>query len=185
MQEGWSWTYRLEVTRGDETNRIEYTTAVARAEDVDGKPCTVFENRSDQRLLKVEWFHQTGERIHSVQTQNGANAAIHTFVGRVVLDWSQLADAAAGVSWDWTGSDGSNGTITYQGRETVRVRGTDMECLKLEDTGEFHAGSRRATQVRTLWLAPGLGMVKEHSTIHVGDRLLMETQATLLRHESP
>lgn len=189
------WTYNLRITNGSQTRTIEYTTRVARVEDVGGLDCAVFEDHSGERLLQVNWYAlDRGRGIVQPQRQNGRTiSALCRRVGddvgpagRVLLDQRALDALPERSTWEWSSADGgSKGTVTLVGRERLRLRNLgEHDCVVLLDAGTASSGGRTASIERKVWLAAGVGCVQERTTITAGDATT-ESEATLVRHEAP
>jgi hypothetical protein len=191
------WTYHLQITSDKQTRTIEYSTRVARVEDVDGLACAVFEDFSNDRVLQVSWYalDRGFDAIVQPRQQRGRGAATSLCrrtgdqvgaPGRILLDGKALAALPATTSWEWASPDGtSKGTVTLTGREKLRLRNFgELDCLVLRDEGTSSSGDRTATVERTLWLAEGLGCVQERAKVSAGARVT-ETEATLVRHDAP
>ena len=93
----------------------------------------------------------------------------------------------------WTCSDGSSGTVTFERLERLYLPniGDLKDCVVLVERGDYHtgAGDERKlvrTTERTIWLAPGLGLVKESLAIKQPDgTTTFQTEATLTRFHTP
>ncbi len=196
LEVGRQWTYRLRVKAGEQSRSIEYTTRVDKVEEVEGVgPCAVLESRSDRRLMQIEWFHRVEDKILNPLRQDGAHeAARQRFPERVFLDLAaveavllrKVGDAKP--SWSWALPDGSaEGTVTLEGIEPLHLRNFGMlDCLVVVAVGRYKAGKRVRLQERRLWLAPGLGLVKEFMRVKKeSGEVTIETDAVLTRHQSP
>lgn len=190
------WTFNLRITNAQQTRTIEYSTRVARIEDVGGLPCAVFEDHSGERLLQVNWFaldpasgaivqpqRQTGRTVSALCRRSGDEVGT---AGRVLLEARALEALPQATSWEWASPDGSSkGTVTLVGREKLRLRNFgELDCLVLLDEGTASSGDRTATIERKVWLAPGLGCVQERTKISSGGAVT-ESEATLVRHDAP
>jgi hypothetical protein len=190
LEVGREWTYNLRITSAQQTRTIEYTTRVARVEQVEGLACAVLEDHSGERLLQVNWYahDRAAQRVVQVQRQSGRAVSSYLrddALGRVLLAEAGLKALPETTAWEWSSADGSSkGTVTLLKRgEKVRLRGLgELECILLLDEGEASVGDRRATIKRHVWLSPGIGCVQEHTTISAGGSVT-ESEATLIRHE--
>lgn len=190
------WTYNLRITNGAQTRTIEFSTRVARVDDVGGLACAVFEDHSGERLLQVNWYALDAGASAIVQPQRQSGRTVSALcrrsgdqigaAGRVLLDARALGGLPAKASWEWASPDGSSrGTVTLAGREKLRLRNFgELECLLLVDEGTATSGGRTATIERKVWLAAGLGCVQERTKITAGDQVT-ESEATLVRHDAP
>lgn len=157
----------------------------------------------DERVLQTQVRNGDDGRLHAFQGRVAFDPAVLEAPGSEAPDSEVAApgttapeattdgqpgppgpDEAPGPRWTWRAPDGSEGVVTFEGRDTVRVRGLDVECLRFLDRGTYLAGERRATQVRHFWLARGIGLVRERSVITIDERVI-ESDAVLLRHEAP
>lgn len=195
LEVGRVWTYNLRITNGAQTRTIEYTTRVAKVEQVGGISCAVFEDHSGERLLQVNWYaldaalgvvqpqRQSGRTVSGLCRRTGDEVGP---AGRVLLDQRALDALPEPSSWEWCSPDGaSKGTVTLVGRERLRLRNLgEHECIVLVDAGTATSGGRTATIERKVWLAPGVGCVQERTTITAGESTT-ESEATLVRHEAP
>ncbi len=194
LEVGRSWTYHLKLTSAGDTRTIEYTTRVARHEEVDGVLCAALENQSGDRLLQVNWYAVVdgGKRVVQPRRQNGrVVTALHADEpkgppGRVLVDAAALARLPEATTWRWASADGhSQGTVRLALRERLRLRNYgELDCLVLVEEGTATSGQRRATFTRRLWLAAGLGLVQETSAI-TADGAETTSEAVLIRHEAP
>jgi hypothetical protein len=195
LEVGREWTYNLKITSAQTTRTIEYTTRVARVEQVEGTACAVLEDHSGERQLQVNWYHldRAAHRLVQVQRQSGRSLSAYQQrtgdalggLGRILLAKDALDGDA--VAWGWASKDGSSkGTVKLEKRgEKLRLRGVgELECIVLLDEGEATSGERTAKIVRRVWLAPGIGCVQEHTKITAGDATT-ESEATLIRHGRP
>lgn len=179
---GRSWTYRMTVQKGAERQTIEYTTEVVRTEPVDDAgEFAVLESRSKQRLLHVARYKRDGDTI--VVAPGGASADARTFLDLAAAK-RVLEGATDRPTWSWKAPDGkAEGTVTLAGTEALLVRNVGtITCLVVEDTRTV--GGARQRQERRLWLAPGVGLVKETMTYH-GPQGALSTEAVLTRHSAP
>lgn len=194
LEVGREWTYNLRITSAQQTRTIEYTTRIARVEQVEGQPCAVLEDHSGERLLQVNWYaHDRGaHRLVQVQRQSGRTVSAFVrregdalgALGRVLLAKDALAALPETTAWEWSSKDGSSkGTVKLLKRgEKLRLRGLgELECIVLLDAGEATVGERKATIERRVWLSQGIGCVQEHTTISSGDSET-RSEATLIRH---
>ncbi|MBX3469297.1 MAG: hypothetical protein KF878_20680 [Planctomycetes bacterium] len=194
LEVGRSWTYNLRITTGQQTRTIEYTTRIARVDDVSGVPCAVFEDHSGERLLQVNWYALDAASGAIVQPQRQTRGVVGVLCarqgervgapGRVLLTGEAVAALPGKTSWEWASSDGSSrGTVTLVGREKLRLRNHgELDCLVLVDEGTSSSGGRTARIERKVWLASGIGCVQERTTISAGDATT-ESEATLIRHD--
>ncbi|MCO5170637.1 MAG: hypothetical protein M9894_30260 [Planctomycetes bacterium] len=194
LEVGRSWTYNLRITTGQQTRTIEYTTRVARVDEVAGLPCAVFEDHSGERLLQVNWYALDAGRGAIVQPQRQTRGVLGVLCaregeqvgapGRVLLSAAAVAALPERTSWEWASPDGaSRGTVTLVGREKLRLRNHgELDCLVLLDEGTSSSGARTAKIERKVWLAAGVGCVQERTTISAGGATT-ESEATLVRHE--
>lgn len=189
------WTYHLKITSDQQTRTIEYSTRVARTEDVGGLQCAVFEDFSNDRVLQVNWyaFDAVAEAIVQPRQQRGRATSLCRRTGdqigapgRILLDARALEGLPRTTSWEWASPDGSSkGTVTLAGRDKLRLRNFgELDCLLLVDEGTASSGDRTATVERKVWLAEGLGCVQERARISAGAQVT-ETEATLVRHDAP
>ncbi|MBL4845586.1 MAG: hypothetical protein JKY65_08680 [Planctomycetes bacterium] len=191
---GRRWIYTLRVTAGKNTQNIEYTTKVVRKEDVDGLGvCLVTEARSIDRLFATEYYQfdeKKGTLLNPRRTEGKATA---NFKKRLLLSEKVLADLdkkeQKPTAWPWASADGrAKGTVTVIGREVLRIRNYgNLHCIVLKDKGvfTFRKGKIRRHQERTIWLAPGIGMVKEFMQVKTEEgQVTLETEALLKHHES-
>lgn len=194
LKVGRRWIYTLRVTAGENTQNIEYTTKVVRKEKVEGVgECLVTEARSD-RLLTTEFYRVEGGRLLNPRRLEGKATAI--FKDRVLLSEKALAaidkkkdDPKEGPpSWAWSSSDGrAKGTVTLKGREILRLRNYgNLHCVVIQDKGVFTGkGKKSLFQERTIWLAPGIGMVKEFMQVkNEAGKVKFETETLLKHYES-
>jgi len=172
LVEGTRWEYTLDVTQGGQSSRIQYTAEVVRSEEVDGLDCMVVEHRSGARLLLTSWYHASDAGVvrHVKRRNTRKTVAFRDGAGepgRILVDPA----AADGTTWEWTAADGSaEGTITLRERQTIRTRSLgELDCIYVVESAEWRAGGQTATEERELWLAPGIGLVKESSTIRIGE----------------
>lgn len=188
LPNGQVWTYQLDLTRGEEKQSLVYTATVIGSEQLEGRDCQVIEHRSGTRLLQKTWYaldpdgtvrnprRQNGGRIHVLRDADGDH-------GRVLLTPAAL-EAGKG-SWSWRTPDGSaEGTIRVVGHERLRLPKplrAELDCVVLLEEGTFKAGGRTATQERRIWLARGMGLVKETSTFRIGDEVVTRSEAYLIQ----
>jgi hypothetical protein len=195
LEVGRQWTYNLRITSAQQTRTIEYTTRVARVEEVAGTSCAVLEDHSGERQLQVNWYHLDRAAHRIVQLQRQSGRQVTSFLerhgdavgapGRVLLDRDGLAALPKTSAWEWSSADGSSkGVVKLLERgQKVRLRGLgEFDCLVLQDDGQATVGERTAKIERRVWLAPGVGCVQEHTKISAGDAVT-ESEATLIRHE--
>ena len=189
LEVGQVWTYQLDLTRGEEQQSLVYTATVVAREPLEGHECFVIEHKSDERLFQKTWYaveadgtvrnprRQNGGRVHVLRAEGDAER------GRVLFTPEAL-EAGAG-SWSWTTADGSaQGTIQVVGTERLRLPKplrAELDCVVLLETGTFKAGGRTATQERRMWLARGLGLVKETSVIRIGEEVATRSEAYLIQ----
>lgn len=192
LKVGRRWIYTMRVTAGKNTQRIEYTTKVVRKEEVEGiGECYVTEARSVDRLFTTEFYSLKEGRLLNPRRKEGKATA--SFKGRVLLSETALSQldkkGADPVSWKWESADGrGKGTVTLAGREILRLRNYgNLHCLVLKDKAvyTFKKGTVRRHQERTIWLAPGIGMVKEFMQLKDEEgTVALETEAHLKHFES-
>lgn len=195
LEVGRVWTYNLRITSAQQTRTIEYSTRVARVEDVGGAPCAVLEDHSGERQLQVNWYHLDRGAHRLVQLQRQSGRQLTSFLrregdvtgppGRVLLDQAGLSKLPETTSWEWSSADGSSkGVVKLLKRgEKLRLRALgEVECLLLLDEGQASVGDRTAKIERRVWLAPGVGCVQEQTRISAGEAVT-ESEATLIRHD--
>lgn len=177
---GRTWTYRMSVERGAERQPIEYTTRVARTEEIEGAGTfAVFESRSKQRVLHVARYRRDGDRLLVAPGSAGTEARVFfdLAAARRVLEGSDERP-----TWTWQADDGAaEGTVALAGTEALLLRNVGtVTCVVIHDTRTV----RGARQERHLWLAPGIGLVKETMTYR-GPQGDLHTEAVLTRHTTP
>jgi hypothetical protein len=197
---GRTWTYELKLKANGKEKVIQYTTRAEKLEEVEGVgECVLFVSSSADRLLQRAWFKVGEDRIENPRQQGSQAAApVVAYEGRVVLTADALKPSADPEAkppeWSWTASDGSAGSIVLarRGERLYLPRVGDLkECLALIETGTYHMGVGEERKVshtteRTVWLAPGLGMVKETLTIRLPDgTVTFQTEATLTKFQGP
>ena len=192
LKVGRRWIYTMRVTAGKNTQRIEYTTKVVRKEEVEGiGECFITEARSVDRLFTTEFYRVDKGQLLNPRRMEGKSTA--NFKGRVLLSekgMSQLDKKDKDpISWSWESADGhGKGTVTLKGREILRIRNYgNLHCIVLQDKAvfTFKKGTVRRHQERTIWLAPGIGMVKEFMQLKDEEgTVALETEAHLKHYES-
>ncbi len=193
---GRSWTYTLTLNANGKQKKIEYTTKVERTEDVSGTSCAVFVSRSAERLIKQEWYSVSDGKVINHKQKGGTRPA-QVFASRVLFERATL-EGFKGTeenkpSWAWTCNDGSSGTVSLLRRERVFVPkvGDFKSCLVIIDRGVYHTGKAEKKAIarttdHTLWLAPGLGVVKETVVVKKPDgTVTFSTEAVLTKFQSP
>jgi hypothetical protein len=185
---GQTWTYQLDLTRGAEKQSLVYTSRVTETETLDGVTCFVVEQKSDERLFQRTWYSVDADgTVRNPRRQNGGRVHVlrsgESDEGRVLFEPDALE--TIGTAWAWRTADGSaEGTIEVEKHETLRLPKplrAELECVVLLERGTFLAGGRTATQERRMWLASGLGLVKETSVIRIGDEIATSSEAYLIQ----
>ncbi|MCA8926261.1 MAG: hypothetical protein KDD82_30925 [Planctomycetes bacterium] len=177
---GTTWDYELTIKRGEKSHSIRYSTEAVRKEALDGVECVVFETRSGSKLLSTSWYAREGSVVREWQSSTQGGALVQKLRevvaeeegaeepeperGRVLLD---AAKREPGTSWAWSSAEGdASGTVTVLGTTELTTPALGkLTCLQIEERGEFRRGDKTAQQVRTLWFAPQLGLVREVSKI--------------------
>ncbi|MEZ6184597.1 MAG: hypothetical protein R3F62_06240 [Planctomycetota bacterium] len=195
-QVGTTWEYELTLKRGEQAHAIRYATKAVRSETLEGVECVVFETTSGSKLLRTAWYEVAGSAVREWQTSardgavvqklrevppppEGEEQAAPPSRGRLLFDSAQRQP---GTTWSWTSAAGdAEGTITFLGPTELENPALGrVRCLQIEERGEFRRGGKTARQVRTLWFAPKLGLVREVSTITLPDGRETTSEATLL-----
>lgn len=190
---GRRWIYKLRVTAGANTQLIEYTTKVLRTEDLGGVGvCVVTESRSVDRLFTTDFYRVDEGKLYNVERREGTATA--RFKDRVLLSEEAIAglakpDGVTTFEWKWSSDDErATGVVKVKGYETLRLRPFgNLKCIVLVDTGKFtfKGGTVVRIQERTLWYAPGIGLVKEFMQVKTEDgQVQLETEALLKHYES-
>lgn len=192
LKVGRRWIYTMRVTAGKNTQRIEYTTKVVRKEEVEGLgECFITEARSVDRLFTTEYYRLDKGQLLNPRRKEGKATA--DFKGRVLLSEKAMSlldkKGQEPASWDWESADGKGkGTVTLKGREILRLRNYgNLHCIVLQDKAvfTFKKGKVKRHQERTIWLAPGIGMVKEFMQLKTEEgTVALETEAHLKHYES-
>lgn len=187
LEIGLTWSYKLEITRGKETQGLQYSARITRREEVSGLPCAVLESRSGERLLETSWWAWDGKKLVNPRVQSGRAVQelrqADADRPRVVVDVAAVDSAGAPRAWEWVAADKTaRGKVELVGREKLTLDNLgELDCLVLLETHERQVGERKATQERKLWLAAGLGLVMERSKIAVEGGEPTETLAVLER----
>lgn len=193
LEVGRRWVYKLRVTAGENTQRIEYTTKVVRTEDLEGVgPCVVTESRSVDRLFTTDFFRVVDGKLHNVERREGTATA--RFKNRVLLSDEAVAalakkDTLAEFEWEWSSDDErATGVLKVQGYDTLSLRPFgNLKCIVLFDKGTFtyKGGKLVRIQERKMWFAPGIGLVKEFMQVKTeAGEVTLETEAILKHFES-
>ena len=192
LEVGRSWTYRLNLQVGDQTRAMEYVTRVVREEVVEGVgPCAALESRSNQKVFQTDWFRLDGNVLSNPKRQEGAGGPVTAFPSRTLLTGEALRAlrrTGDGATWEWASEDGAaKGTVTLEREERVHHPPFgSQECVVLLDRGTFQVGKSVRHQERRMWLAPGLGVLREVMTVKkASGEVTIRTEAQLKRYDAP
>ncbi len=156
MTPGTVWTYMTN-TNGEVRAQIGATMQLGNAE------CRIIEMIVNGAITQRECYRVTADGVYAYQRSYAA--------GTLVLEPPQrmlAAPVTVGKTWQWVGRVGEHDVVmdyTWARRETTAVPAGRFSTMQLYFEGNI------APQVRIQswrWFAPGVGMVKEDSTLVQG-----------------
>ncbi|RMG12392.1 MAG: hypothetical protein D6731_13800 [Planctomycetota bacterium] len=202
LRPGCRWTYHLLMEAKGERATVVVTSEVVRREEVEGiGPCAVVVSRSAEKLLNTTWYAAQDGKLTNPRYRGGKpHDPVLRFEGRVLLDLAALEGftgeepPAEKPRWAWTCSDGNRGEVVLDRRERLYLPkvGDLRDCLVLVERshryrGQGEARERVRTFERTIWLARGLGVVKEVLRVlgPDGASVVFRSEAVLTQFQEP
>ncbi|MEZ6184596.1 MAG: hypothetical protein R3F62_06235 [Planctomycetota bacterium] len=187
LDRGRSWTYQTKLTVKElnaaeeptpQTHRVEVV--VAEPQRIDEKAVSVVEWKFDGALAQRSFFWCTPDEVQCLRRIQGFGLEMRDFV---LTDGQPVCrqPLAVGQSWTWSGRVNAikgEQKVQVSREETLETPAGSFDCLvvEIEFTGEDDS---KGTITR--WLAKGVGIVKDVSTLKTA-AVEVRSEGVLVRH---
>ncbi|MGQ0570766.1 MAG: hypothetical protein ACT4P5_14760 [Armatimonadota bacterium] len=160
LAQGTTWLYRTN-TSGEITIRVNGVQRVGEFE------CRMIETVVDGNITQAECYRVASDGVYAHQRSYPAGSVVLVPPQRVLA-----APVAVGRKWQWVGKISEHEVVfnyTWARRESAKTPAGTFDAMQLYFTGVVGPG---VSVESWRWFAPGVGMVKEDTTLVQAGRTL-------------